>query len=489
MDPIGTVTQYFPFIDEETKSILEKVMLEASDYQNFVQKITDYVLNEESPIMVVYFAIHHSMLALEYKTIDKIREKYGHHQVLGPNLFASSAYQGSYEDIKRVHEMADAILSTNPPDWLALEMNFMKFEADMKNYPKTMYQDSTLKNIREIIDSNPNFGYYEAVLYEHLALRAQIDGDIEERLSCIDIAIQITDRFDDKLRKAHLLITKGSINLNFDRKIARIALEEAYSIVESYLMIPGMYGNIVYYLSMLDGVRGEFDKAISGCLKAATVRERAGLNTANAASFLSIYYNIIGDPESGLEWAKMAEDQFKSRPYLINYALVTQIWSLILLKRYKKAQELLDEVAESVLKSGNLDQLAWVHFVTGLMEMVQGDYSLAISSIEQGLQIFEQEGTALLNETNLLHHLAKIEILSCPTQEVVSPSLAILEDKATSEDLPGIMGQVLLLKAEIAILNNDDSQLREIIPQIQTLIEKEGMNFLKPYYDGLQSRL
>jgi tetratricopeptide (TPR) repeat protein len=489
MKPIGTVTQYFPFIDEATRNVLEVTVAEASDYDDFVQRLCNYVLSDESPVMVVYFAIHHSMLALEYKLIDKIREKYGHHQVLGPNLFASSAYQGAYEDVSKVHEMADAILATEPEDWLALEMHFMKFEADMKNYPKTMYQELTMEKIRELIDSDPNFRYYEIVLNEHLALRAQIDGDLEERLRCIDAAIKISEEFDDRVRKAHLLLHKGSIIMYMDRKGARTALKEAYEIVESSLGIPGMYGNIVYYLSQLDAVRGEFDKAISGCLKAINVRERAGLNTGNASYFLSLFYNIVGDPESGLEWGRMAEDQFKSRPYLIDYALTSQIWSLVLSDRIEEARDLLNIVSKSVLKSGNEDQLAWIYFVTGLMEMEQDEYAQALSSIEQGLQIFEQKRNAFFNELILLNHLAKVEVLSCTTEEIIAPSLAILEEKARSEDLPGILGQVLLLKAEISIINNDDLLLREIIPELQLLIEKDGLGFLKPHFNGLQNRL
>ncbi|MHA1908394.1 MAG: hypothetical protein ACW98Y_13930, partial [Candidatus Thorarchaeota archaeon] len=157
MDPIGTITSYFPFIDEETKYVLERTMIEASDYYDFVQKMGELVLNNDSPIMVVYFAIHHAILAWDHPLIDLIREKYGEHQILGPNLFMSSAFQGTYEDVKKVHEMADAILATEPEDWLALEMHFMKFEADMRNYPTTMYDTSNMERIREIIDNNPDF--------------------------------------------------------------------------------------------------------------------------------------------------------------------------------------------------------------------------------------------------------------------------------------------------------------------------------------------
>jgi tetratricopeptide (TPR) repeat protein len=490
MEPIGTITQYFPFIDEETKNILENIMAEASDYYDFVHRLRDLILTTNSPVMVAYFAIHHSMIALDYKHIDKIREKYGQHPVLGPNLFFSSAYQGTYEDVKKVHELADAVLATQPEDWISLEMNFMKFEADMVNYPASMYQTKTLDKIRELIDSDSRFGFYEITLNDFLALHAQIDGDSEALIRCIDRGLNFAKEFDDRLRMAHLLIRKSSIITNQDRNNARKLLEQAYQIVNSSLEIPVFYSEILYNLSILDAIRGEFDSAIRRCLEAATIRERAGLNTGNASYYLSLFYNAIGEPASGLEWGRMAEDQFKSRPNLINRAMLNQIWSLILLKRVTEAQALIDMSRESILKSGDVNQIAWLHFVTGVFELEQGDPPLALSSVEQGLRIYEQQGSSSLMELFFLHQLAKIETLSCGSEEdAVSPSLAILEDRALSEDLPGILGQALLLKADLAILGNDEALLREIIPQLRALSDQENLQFLKPYFDSLLRRL
>ncbi|MBY8998360.1 MAG: hypothetical protein KGD60_11570 [Candidatus Thorarchaeota archaeon] len=464
-------------------------MTEATDYYDFVTRLSELVLNTDSSIMVVYFAIHHSILAMDYKLIDKIREKYGDHQILGPNLFYASAYQGTVEDVKKVHELADAILATQPDDWIALEMYFMKFEADMRNYPTTMYQTSTMEKIRELIDSDPRFGFYEIILNDYFAIRAHSDGDSEGRIRCINKGLRIAEKFDDKVRIAHLMMRKATIIMDYDRDESRALLEQAYEIVDSSLGIPSFYAYIISNLSIIEAIRGDFDSAIKRNLQVVTIRERAGLNSGNASLLLSILYNVVGDPESGFEWACMAEDQFKSRPYLINRAVLNQCWSLILLKRMPEAQILLDTSRESILKSGDESQLAWLHFVTGILEMVQGDFTLALSSIEQALRIYEKQGWAYNIQLLFWHHLAKIEVYSSDTADIVSPSLALLEDKAISEDLPGILGQVFLLKADIAVLNNDEALLRDIIQQLRSLIEKENLDFLNPYFEGLLERL
>jgi tetratricopeptide (TPR) repeat protein len=277
--------------------------------------------------------------------------------------------------------------------------------------------------------------------------------------------------------------------MNEDMKQSKEILERAYQVVEDSLELPAFYADILYNLGMIDAIRGEFDRAIENCLQSVNFRERAGLESGNASYFLALYYNIIGEAESGLEWGRMAEDQLQSRPYLINRAILNQIWSLILLKRTIEAQALIDSLRESIMKSGDEKQLAWLHYVTGALEIEQGGFSLALSSIEQALRIIEKQGSAYLMELFFLHQLAKVEVRASHSDEVISPSLAILEDKALSENLPGILGQALLLKADIAIQNNDEALLREIIPQIRSLSEKETLQFLKPHFEALQRKL
>ena len=489
MEPIGTITQYFPFIDEDTKNVLEDLMTKASDYYDFAQRLRELVLNKDSPIMVVYFAIYHSMLAMDFKYIEKIGKIYGHHQILGTNLFFSSAYQGNYEDVKKVHELADAVLATDPEDWIVLEMNLLKFEADMRNYPETMYRTSTMEKIRELIDSNPEFGFYEIQLHDYLSVRAHIDGDAEERLRRINEGLRVAEKFDDRVMVARFLISKGNIVMNYNREESRLLLQQAYQIVDTSVGIPVMYAEIIDKFGYLDAIRGEFDSAIRYFLQAINIRERSGLDIGNASLFLSTLYNVIGEPESGLDWGRMAENQFKSRPQLINRAVLNQIWSLILLKRLPEAQILLDTSKDLILRSGDESQFAWLNFVIGVLEMAQGEYALALSSVEQALRIYEKQGTAIIMELFFLHQLAKIEILSCNPGEVISLSLEILENRALSEDLPGILGLVLVLKADLAILNDDEKLLKEIISQLQSLSEKYNLQFLKPYYESLQNKL
>ncbi|MFW9805941.1 MAG: hypothetical protein ACFFFK_04370, partial [Candidatus Thorarchaeota archaeon] len=284
-------------------------------------------------------------------------------------------------------------------------------------------------------------------------------------------------------------IRKSSIVMEYDRDEAKELLEKAYQLEETTLGIPEHFAYIIDRLSVIEATRGAFDTASKNCLKVVNIRERVGLNTGNTSLLLSTLYNVMGEPESGLDWGRMAEDQFKSRPQFINRAILNQIWSLILLQQVTEAQSLIDLSSESILKSGDERQLAWLHFVTGVLEMEQGEPSMALSSIEQALQIYEQQGWAYHFQLIFLYYLAMVEVYSCDSKDLVSPFLAILEDRALSEDLPGFLGLSLLLKAEFSIMSKNEAQLRDIIKNLRSLSEKEGLQFLNPRYERLLEKL
>ncbi|MFW9767549.1 MAG: hypothetical protein ACFFEM_01910, partial [Candidatus Thorarchaeota archaeon] len=67
MDPLGTITSYFPFIDKETRDILIEIMDDADDYFHFVQNLYHRVIETDCSDLVVYFSIFHSALLFDLK--------------------------------------------------------------------------------------------------------------------------------------------------------------------------------------------------------------------------------------------------------------------------------------------------------------------------------------------------------------------------------------------------------------------------------------
>ena len=364
----------------------------------------------------------------------------------------------------------------------------MKFESETWQYPGVQHDQSNLETILEMIKKEPNFGFYEAIYYSNLAACAHADGDTEERIRCNEKAIEISKKYDDKVRLAYNLQAKANIIETENRSYAKELLIEASKLMD-FLGSKEGYSQVYENICNLEAIRGEFDLAIEHFLEVVSIRESLGLNNAWISILLSTLYNLIGEFESGLDWGRMAEDQYKLAPNRQPRAVLNQVWSLIALQRLAEATVLVDSVRESVVKSGQETLLAWLHFVNGLVEYEEGNLIAATSSIEEALKIYEKREGTMIFQNVLLYYLARFEVAQSDVTTEVFPYLTLLEERAISEDLPGILGQALLLKSEIALHQKDDSRLREIVQQLRPLAQEPRMAFLLPFYERLLKRI
>ncbi len=76
MKPMGTITKYYPFIDEETKSILNSLMDESSSYYDFVLRLSNMILANEVPVDLVFIAAVQVWWCRTHETMSQIQEKY-----------------------------------------------------------------------------------------------------------------------------------------------------------------------------------------------------------------------------------------------------------------------------------------------------------------------------------------------------------------------------------------------------------------------------
>ncbi|MHA1136101.1 MAG: hypothetical protein ACTSSE_06395 [Candidatus Thorarchaeota archaeon] len=485
MEPLGSITVYFPLIDNETKTSLETIMKEAEDYYDFVKTLKELVLETNCSDLIVYFAIHHSAQLLDLKAIDKIGQKYPNIPILQPNIGFARHYQGKTDDFGIVIQSAEAVLATDPEDWFKLEMRFMKFEAETFNYPKVLYDSSNLDAIFKMIEYDSRFKFYNTVLYNNLAAIADMDGNTMEWNRCNQIALETAREHDDQIRLAYNLTEQARINSS-DRDIARKLLLEALEIMDALGSTEG-YADVLEKIASIAMIRGEFTSAIDNTLKVISIRESLAIETGIPSLMLSSMYNSIGEYASGLEWGQMAEDQFKSRPSKKSRAVMSQVWSLVLLDRLSEAELILDTVHDAVLKSGRESYLGWLNFILGLIEFSKGNVTPAKSNIEESLKIFELHDGLKRYRNMSLYTLAKIEVTQAEVNTEVFPYLSLLEECSISENLPGILSQALLLKFDLALIHNDDSTLRDIIQRLRNLAQEPGLSYLIPFIENLNS--
>jgi hypothetical protein len=121
VEPIGTITNYFPYLDEETIDVLKVIMEEASNYYDFVVRLGNMACDEDVSIELVYIATMHVYLARERKLQEKLREKFKDR----PEIVAWTFPMLGPSDIKyrdEVHSVLSRAIETNPPDWLLINL-------------------------------------------------------------------------------------------------------------------------------------------------------------------------------------------------------------------------------------------------------------------------------------------------------------------------------------------------------------------------------
>lgn len=487
MQPLGSITVYFPFIDNETKTILKTTMEKASDYSDFVKLLKELALETDCSDLIVYFTIHHAAQLLDLKAIDLIGQKYPDIPMVKPNIGFARHFQGKTDDFENVIQSANDVLAANPADWLEIEMRFMRFEAETFNYPAMIPDSSNMETITDMISNDSRFNFYNTVFYSNVARIANIDGNYDEWERCNQIALDNAREHDDQIRLAYCLTEKALISSS-NRVLARELLLEALEIMDILGSIDG-YAQVLEHIGLLEMIRGEFTSSIENYLKVVSIREGLDIETAIPSLMLSSLYNSVGEYESGLDWGRMAEAQFENRPFLKPRAVMCQIWSLVLLNRVAEAVLILDSVHELILKSGRQNNLAWLHFVMGLIEFSKSNPMGALSSIEESLKIFEASEGMLRYQSMSLYYLAKIEVAVADENTEIFPYLALLEERALSEDLPGILGQALLLKSDVALIQKDDSTLRDIVQRLSDLTQDPRVSFLLPFVNSLLNRM
>jgi tetratricopeptide (TPR) repeat protein len=351
-------------------------------------------------------------------------------------------------------------------------MQLIKMEIDIMDFPRSDL--SLTSKIETILENNQEFDSFKSRFYDNLTIQIRRTGDNEEAIRYNAIAIENAEKYNEVSRLAYLLRTKAELIRADDRKQALEVLKVSRELMESMGDKRGLT-SILFNLSKLEAERGEYSSSIERILDVIRIKESIGFPVGINALTLSTFYNELGDGENGLEWAKLAESETQHQPSVLPDVLLCQAWSLINMGQLEKAQEIISNAKEPVLKSGMEDNLAMFHFVNGILNQAEGNYEDATSCFEDALDIYSRTGRAI--PTNLcLHHLASIE---AQIKSIIGPWLIVLEERAHSEDLPGIFGQALILKARVLLNQGNAQEAFELLERVKQLSEVPGLGFLE----------
>ncbi len=483
VEPVGTVTMYLEFVDKETKDTLLPILSEAYDLHDFAHLLCNRVCEGETTNQLIFMAVHFAALFFDFTALDRIAKAHGRLSIIRPNLFYGTALQGKPEDFEKVRSAADEVLASKPPDWLAMEMHLVKLEAENEEYPKVLHDSSTLDTIEGILEKQTEFDFYRSRVLDSLTIRAIRDGDAERGLELNQSAIDNAEKHDDINRLAHLLRTRAGILESSDHAETQRLLLRSRDLMKR-LGDRGGFADVLFLLSKAESIRGNYNAAIDYNLESVSIWESIGMPVGMFALNLSTLYNLTGDSEAGFEWAKMAENELSSKPMWQPRAILNEAWSLTLQKKYSEASSIIDGIRESINRSGLESNLGWLYFVVSVLDAAEEDFFSAATNVEESLEIYERH-SGYVSFYICLQHRAKIEVYetiltqSHDTDKAIGPWLQSLEEKARSEDLPGILAQALLLKATLFDRIENRIEAKRVIKELAFLVNSNGLEFLR----------
>jgi tetratricopeptide (TPR) repeat protein len=451
MKPMGIITKYYPFIDEDSKTILNSLMEDSSSYYDFVLSLCHVVLDSDVPTNLAYIAAVQAWWCRLEDKIALINQKFKDvpHIVPWGHIHASlERDQIRFHDI--IVKAIENLVQEDTEDWILTELHLLHahFHWPVSGDVPTLLEP--VEKARELIAANPLLNCFEAQACFYVGWAKRIEGEIENAIAIFQRGIELAEAHDESL---HMYLNLGCQadalkNISIKKAIARF--EESYQLTLK-LEVPYLEGEVLHDSGLVFETAGEYDLAISSYQESGKVYQFEGSQHSGYAPISRVYV-ALGDGEKSLEFVNAFLEEYEvlgiQWPYLGKAA------ALALLNRVDEAEDNLAEAHKLVIKSGIDRLLGRYYHVAGLVELAKDDYQSAMDFFERSWNIFERVGEVFGEKSRALLGLAKAEIMigleTADDKKTITPGrwLCNLENYARDRDLPGIRMQAALLKSE-----------------------------------------
>lgn len=472
MKPMGTITKYYPFIDEESKSILDSLIDESNSYYDFVQRLCNMVLEKDTSDNLVYIAAAQCWYADFSDLRNAVLEKYNSLTSIRPWTY----YWGTQESYK--HENCQAILQSldsalKPPidSWIAAELLL----AHAYNLAMRPEGTNLLSKANTLLDKNPDLLCFKPLAYIAEGKINSVEAKASDAAAFNRKGYELARTISDAIYECLSLLSLGEITIRMNPQESLDLFEQAYQIAQD-LEVPVFAGEALSNAGLVYEALGEYDFAISGQLE--SLNEYSAYGNEIVYAILSRLYAALGDGQQSLEWADRSLDDKE-----FHFGYLRRARALIVLNRLDEAEETLDIASRKVLQAGSESALALYHFVSGLLDMARGEFANAMATLEQSYEIvYPQEEMVYLNETLIALATVEVALLpQSPKSNKATPRkwLSILESHARMFDMPGIAMQAALLRSEVFQMQGQLQDANETLRRALEISNSPGVKTLR----------
>ncbi len=482
MEPIGNITNYFPFIDTQSREILTTIMNESKDYGDFLLRLCERVCSEDAPRDARYLFLRLSMFVWEVQLVRKFAETRNVSDLERPLVLLMKGILGEKIEWQEMQKALKTAIETVEDDWLMYDLilAFVNFKGDV--YPKERdLSISQTDSINEHLFSTPEFKFLlPTILRWQLFLKEE--GNPEEAERQLSQALQVSREVDDRVETFNILMSLANLAKYWDCGKATNLCIASKEIAESTGFRWGI-GFANHNMGHIASLRGEYEKAIKHQMEYIAISKSMGRPDYVIHNIISFLNSMASNGDEALKWSTLAvehSDKIKTREGLVQAFFA---WGLINCGRLDEVEEYLEDSREYIMRRGLERYLGIYYMVQGIAERAAGDYDSAAFSLESALDIFERFKHPLWINHGLLVR-AELEVdcfnadLSGSGLEYSGPWLEALVDRMNSNDYPGYSAQTQLLIARLRFMQGREEEATRIIRDVKRISEEQGMPYL-----------
>jgi tetratricopeptide (TPR) repeat protein len=270
MKPMGSITMHYPFLDEESRQVLNQVMANAWNYRDFVVQLAERICSEKQNLPIVYVAVRHAanddlenvnMIVNEYTDYALLKPWHLVHRLTSTPAFEPYVEIGGPQTQEYYDLFSEAIRTareTPPPDWMLLEMTLLEAWVSSSPSPE---RTQLLERAERLMRINFDLKRYSSYIMEFQAWDSFQVGHLEAAIVLKSTACDIAKKNDDQVQLARVLSMLGNLVKNRDLAESMRLLTLADAICERLDLRSARALNF-RQMGLVSKARGEYDDAI-----------------------------------------------------------------------------------------------------------------------------------------------------------------------------------------------------------------------------------
>ncbi len=484
MEPLGTITIYFPFLKETDRETVIALMTDAPRYDQFVKLLCEEAVTNPTSCDLAFFTRIHLEYVSDENLFRRFYEVHNETEFLRPFVLRRTKEDLDWETLAYA---AEDELEKNPPSWIRFELLIFIHSLAVTNNLGGPIEHAAKERLAKLLDENPELVCFKSYYYNQLRYRERFQGQMNEAMKYCRKSMKLAKKYNDRIREARDIFLHAGALLVFgneceDWQEIHDYLDKAASIFRELGLKDGLAG-VLSALHVHSFKRAEYNESLRCNLQRSEFEQELGKFSTLTARATAGAYEMVGKIKDALEWRHIALESVTQASRLRPILEIDLAQTLIARGALSEAWQYISSGLDGILASGEEMSLGNYYLALGDYERKMGDYESAMDSFRQSYEI-------ALHYNRIPRIRFAVEALAETECEMFVPTpetraiphsgkwMKQFEEMVYDKGMPGYDGIFLLLKARLRIKQSRFEEAERIIDKVMELSKMDRVEYL-----------